>query len=292
MKHSILIIGAGLSGMLAASRFYGRCHVLERQSEDRPPWKGGTFYSHARIPKWAEEELMVVTGVAGLGKASIEQAADAYAEKVYGKVQRCSLHNFDQRVTVERRWQWDTQGLHDHTSSLVSWNCEVKKIDTVTKKVKAWVSGREVVYEYDHLISTIPLPIFLRLIDREHLLCSGRPTFNASPIYLTHADGQPLPDGMMAVTYHPFSPFPFYRTTHIGNKVTTEWIEDPSSGSYPVPHTPDVVLRPGKIFPELRSIEIVDALRERNVWCIGRYAQWLPKLLSNETCAYLRTLDF
>lgn len=267
-RGSVLVLGAGVSGLLAAAR-WPNAVVLERQPASTPPILWATFYSHRYIPKFAERPLTVRTRVAGSGGPA------EYALKVYGDSGvPVSLSSV---APVAEMHEWDGRQLLSVADGRVRTECEVAHIDVSARKLV--LRGGEQVW-YDWLISTIPLPSLLRLIGAGE----GVATFRSLPIFLRRRTAEPAaPAGEQWVTYWPGPEVAYYRTSQRGRQLTEEHL-------YPCPG-PVIVLLPGKIFQHSVAAEWVKRLEGDRIISLGRYAEWKPKLLSHQTWERLQQLD-
>lgn len=256
--HGAVILGAGVSGLLAASR-WPDARVFERQSAAVPPVMQATFYSEHRVPVFAEHEIVVYTRYGSVG------TPEDYARKVYA----------DPSVPVSagtfRPWQaafgWDGRELLAASVGRVAWERTVAVVD-VAGRMLVLADGERV--SYGVLINTIPLPVFLRMAGIE---CSA--PLRSLPIFLRKGRAAvPIPPGEQHVVYWPGPERPYYRTSQRGGQLTEEHMHPPAG--------PVVVVLPGKIFPVPSAETLVASLEAEGIICLGRYAEWKPKLLSHQ----------
>ena len=265
----IVIIGASISGMMAAARWPDAVLLELGRPEDLAPVMVATFYAHQRVPVFAEEEIEVQTQVVGHG------GAREYAFKVYGDPE--ALVSQSSIRSLSRAWLWDGKALAATIQGRTHFTTPATYIDLNRKLVQT--SHRT--FLYDSLIVTAPLPLLLAL--------TGIPMpvqpFRSEPIWLemwpAEEMGYPiLPAGRMVVRYFPDMDIPWYRSNQRGNEVELEYTDRM------VPERvrkTGRVLRPGKIWAHPAAASFVALLEQFDVHCLGRYARWEQKWLSHQT---------
>lgn len=277
-----IIIGAGISGLMAAHKF-PLALILERGDEDSVmPMINATFYAHEFVPKFAEQEIMVRTVIRGDG------TAQDYAEKIYGdRNHPVSMEHVDYEI---KAWKWNSVALLEKVKGRILWKTNVKRIDLYLGRI--YVVDSPLIdtgfFDFDKLITSVPLPVLLRMVG-----WSVDAPFRSDPIWLFDdvvAAKDMLPEGQQHVIYYPDLSVPYYRSNQMGGTKVIEF-------EYSNRMAPDYVrrrgvpLHPGKIWPHPEAGELVERLKQYNTFCAGRYACWSPKMLSHHTWKAIQEIE-
>ena len=286
MRYETVILGGGLSGAMAKAFFPGAL-LLERRSESSPlaaPF-GATFYAHEFIPGFAMKPVTVRTFVHeclhGCGPYE-------YERKVYGDmVVKSSIRDFKPCIVA---YKWEKPVLP--ASDLVRYNHVVKSVYPNDHVLCSVQGDTDFTIEYGRLITSIPLPIFLDLlrlddfyidfyIDDDSIIKEHR---KSRPIYIVTVPRHPnhsthLND--LEITYYPCKDLSFYRSAASVDNIVFELMS-------PTPSS--IALYPGKITSNQYADELVGILRQKNIFCIGRYGLWRKGYLSHQTWHALEEL--
>jgi len=277
-----IIIGAGISGLMAAHKF-SRALVLERGDKNSiMRMINATFYAHEFVPKFAEQKVLVRTVVRGDGTAR------DYAEKIYGdRNHPVSMDHVDHETNA---WKWDSVALLKEVQDHILWKSSVKRIDLHLGRVYVDESPlcSSGFFAFDKLITSVPLPVLLKMVG-----WSADMPFKSDPIWLmddlTMAKDIP-PEGEQHVIYYPDLSVPYYRSNQMGGSNIIEF-EYSDRMVTDVVRKRGVALRPGKIWPHPDAGELVQRLKHYNTFCIGRYACWEPKMLSNHAWRAIQEIE-
>lgn len=262
-----IILGGGITGRLAKQLFPDAV-VLERKSKrksDNLTRMWGTNYLWEPIPGNRCFSFQVLTHVNG---------ATPTAE---------GIHNYKQKVNRgEGGHNWGLQ-FKEKTTGYDFFNVPdvamhhgvvAEKLD-LDKKILITSGGD---FTYDRIISTIPLPYLAELIG----LCTKTPEgtycdFPSAPIYVT-VSGEPSTKDPghrgMYVNYITDSTNRTYRECYRGLLWHRESL---------LPAEKAIPVFPGKIYPSKMAGPLVSELRNRNVFCFGRYASWTENELVHQT---------
>jgi len=263
---SVIIIGGGISGQLvqfcvpeAEILDWGRVPKRRLGSLTR---MFGANYLWEKLPNIPCTEFSVVTHVDG--QEATHESIRRYKEKI-GKT-------FDQL-------HWDSQFQplmkgYDITTlpkPRIRYESRVKEV-FVKDKYLLLVTGE--IISYDTLISTIPL---YALMEMCHIKCEK--PFQYRPIFVRIEDRPleaPYPLETWYVNYLSDPDITPYRYTDRNGERHYEGLT--SMGKIPTRK-----ITPGKIYPN-PGIEItLELLRENNIYCFGRFANWNPEELLHDT---------
>ena len=258
MSENVLIIGSGIAGMLSAmkikeSGYSDSITICERNSEIEKPPTAAAFYCHEFLTKEiTPTSFEVKWKIIGDKK----NASRLYALKVYGPA-------FSDKVSIcekeAKGWAIDTEYLIDQTSDMVETNRDLTSINLDYRYCE--FNDYERVY-YDTLISTIPMPIFLKICNKKS------PTFISKPIYVTERDCANMGMNTMSLLYYTDPKYIYYRGTEWNGKRFLESMEPTKNCS---------AMYPGKIWGCDKSEEIIKDFRKYAVYFQGRYARWERK---------------
>ena len=269
-KSKVIVIGGGITGHLVQFCI-PHARVLDWA---KPPRQGrsltrmyGANYLWEPLEGIECRKFTVITHVDG-AEANYESIR-RYKEKI-GKT-------FDQA-------HWDAQfktvmegyDISVMPDTNISYECRVKEIFMKDKRL---LLGTGENIEYDILISTVPL---YALMDMCHIP-QKRP-FQYRPIFIRIEDRPleaPYPPTTWYINYLSDPDIPPYRYTDRDNKRHYEGL----SGMGKIPTRK---ISPGKIFPNLVSPIVLEALEKENIFCFGRFARWDPEELLHTTFSLIK----
>jgi len=171
-------------------------------------------------------------------------------------------------------------------------NAKVTAIDPVRKKVSVAKHGEVKIYEYEHIISTVPLPEMLRLIGYREF----QPDFIYSPIHVSNYPIENIVPNWMINIYLPNKNVAPYRASILNGICSVESIKKLSTQeAQEVPRMlkmfrigeleNDYVWEKGKILSisiDQRK-ELVEMFADKGIYQIGRFGLWNRKLLVDST---------
>jgi hypothetical protein len=129
---------------------------------------------------------------------------------------------------------------------------------------------------FDTLVSTIPLPSFLKMLD-----FGDRYTLNFKfdPIFMRVERATEFVNGMV-LNYISNPQDPWYRITRAGHDTYFESLR-------PMPGCKKII--PGKIHAHPDTEKILATLAYYKIYCFGRFAAWRPDELAHETWQNIAT---
>jgi hypothetical protein len=284
----IVILGAGISGLMLANRLHSsgrRFAILDKAGPMKSGNDQGFFYSHAPNPFTIDPPYQIISDACPGG------SVQNYAMKVYGdpkaNLDSSSFARFGVAGKIEtgKGWNYSTSKLANPINVVLS---EVDCVDLDTQCVYD-TQGR--CWKYSSLLSTIPLPVLTKISLHNNSAISKHirsPRFCHKPIYIIREEA---PESRynwkigdeLQVDYCSEGCHQYYRRTvkRLGHKVviTSEYADVPT-------HRDSIKLFPGKIWlHDDRDKEdlskLTDFLMEYNVTLAGRYGQWRPKGLTS-----------
>lgn len=279
-----VIIGGSISGLMAAHRFPVALVIEQGSQTSVMPMLNATFYAHERVPKFAEQEVLVRTVVRGKGTAR------DYAKKVYGDWDHpVSMDHIEHEI---KAWKWDSHALLADVSERILWQTRVVSIDLDRREV--YTEGKTTdsyePFPFHSLIVTIPLPALLRMIG---WTCNTH--FRSAPIWLQDVDfgnrTSVPPINTQLVTYCPSLDIPYYRSNQMGGSSLIEYEYSDLMVPRHIREGEGRMLRPGKIWPHPQADDLVEKLHHFGVFCVGRYACWEPKMLSHHAWRMLQGME-
>jgi len=244
------------------------------------PVLASVFYAHQPVPGFATKPLRVTTKVLGRNKPR------DYAEKVYQN--RLLPVSMDSIVPEVQAWQWDFSAvmadLRASGAHRIRWNTKVVGVDWLHSYLHVMCGGTAEVIPYDHLITSAPMPVMLKLA--EYSSNSTFPPFKSEPIWLRNIPGPEigkLEDGHIEVTYCSDLDVLWYRRNQRGYNYEYEFTQRGYDKLGHEMRLGMVPLRPGKLQPHDHVLEIREWFKERSIHLVGRYAMWEHKWLSHQT---------
>lgn len=293
MTHieGMIILGGGMVGQLAKLLF-PKALVLDwrpiapRDKHMNGAKQFGAQYLWEPLPGIPCRSFRVLTTIDG-EHATVESAI-RYKLKI-GKAQDTG------RTDADLMSQFPYESVGHQIISLpraeTRWNVYVERID-VERQMLYTRTGDA--YAYQTLISTIPLPSLLEMLDalgpvRGQGMVEMAP-FKAAPVCVKAGpippDAVVLPDGMVRVNYISDMKIAAYRTTDREGQRHYEWLQGaPGMG------IPTKVINPGKIWPHNESEQWVRFLHDScNIHCFGRFPTWRPDELLHQTYQHILSL--
>lgn len=269
----IVVIGGGITGRLVGLRSPSVPTILDWSAPpraDRLTRNFGTNYLWEPLDGIPCRAFSVVTCVDGQvpHEASIRQ----YKQKVDKELDGGDwFRQFQHRM--------DGYDIVHLPEVPITYNTRIQSIDLVRRVVFTETGG----YAYDHLVTTIPMFAFLKLVVWGAVQPSVDPAwlngFHYSPIYVKvgpRPPDAPYPEDVMYVNYISDPDIPVYRVCDRGGERHWEGLTNMGL-------TPTKKLVPGKIHLHPRARFWKDFLRTFNVACFGRYASWNADELVHET---------
>ena len=289
MTKKIVVLGAGIGGMLAARGIKDKFPDFEvtligpEDKNERP----GLFYFNQRIPGICEREINVIYEMVGEGSLQDYQVKSrGYSDsnmitssfKNVGKTVKGYLVN--KEISLE--------GIQRVVGTVTSLNLFGRQVS---------VANFPSAFTFDYLISTIPLSVLLKVVVNASGSLSGvdlklfEDEFKFTPVYQKVSGFQKVSDNHIdsIKVFYDLSSSEFYRHSsyYHGDNITRmvsesiKELEDYDSVAYP-----------GKITPSKKLTGIVAYLEDR-FSCLkicGRYARWDYHYLVDQT--YFDSIKF
>lgn len=273
-----IILGAGLSGLIAATQF-PNARILEASVSPVNNHNALLRFRTDAIGKMVGIPFQAVTVTKGIWhngdyhRPSI-RLSNLYSNKVIGELKGRSIDNID---TVERYIAPPnfTDLLRDIVGNRVEYGSEVNA-DTLDGLIRSNPGG---------ILSTIPLPSILKLLDiAPHI------DFQRATIHVYTAD---IPNCKVHQTvYYPGADTAIYRASITGGHLVIEAMSivndfNPvweSFGIEPQPLRIQPCQRYGKISPigrELGRHIVYSLTRDADIYSLGRFATWRNILLDD-----------
>lgn len=266
----ILILGAGLSGRIAKYIFGDSAILLGKLQENIQPF----FYVHEFLDKkLTHEKVKISKSIIGLkrDKKNLQELEKAYLAKT-GRVGAKKTSFREENING---WLLDETVLPK--PDVQGW---VRSVDLDGKKV--WLSEK-VFQSFDVLINTVPLPKFLELAG----LTTPKGRFKHFRIGLKQMPCYKCEK--ILVDFFP-KQATHYRSTIWKGKEVLEFSEA-SMGKKFGRMEFGQILDPGKILPEfLVGVQLV-GLETFNVYCLGRYACWEPRMMVHDVFRRAKELN-
>lgn len=170
------------------------------------------------------------------------------------------------------QFQHQTVGWHSELPApSIDYDQQITDIDLPTHRLH---TKDGVTIQYDVLVNTIPLHLFLTL-------CVPTPIIYApwrfDPIYMVATKQTPVAFDGMQLNYLSDHPQYYRETVHDDHLYYESLHWQPDAWT----------ISPGKIHPHPDSERLVRALRTWGVFCFGRFATWRPDELAHETWKHI-----
>jgi len=296
-----VIIGGGISGLLMGYVLKEYDYTILEQASESSIITGAPFYLHKPIDwlptKWKRIEVHknCWDGKWFVRTPNIGHMND-YARKITGKIHDTSLKFMDGGIEegylpVGGNSSRVIKDLLDANERHVQYSCRVTEILPAKKVIKLNKEDKEYTIHYSNLISTIPLPVLLRMLNLEIDF-----TFKADPI-LTSAYKVTENEAVDAyqIIYVTTPKLKPYRVSLMHNTIFVEAMvpmdEDENRnlikmvwGFENPKHIETKSVSPGKFHPierNKRKILLARLTSDYGIYCIGRYAVWAYKRLDH-----------
>jgi hypothetical protein len=295
-----LILGSGISGLLLAQRCreLGKPFLILGDKLLDIRNASGFFYAHEQTPLTEPESLPIFNSVCPGG------SEDLYAKKVYGfkPASKLSWSKFAVNGKTGEAWFYNTEKLLE---GIITSGEDANFLKT--KAVRIWRShvstDRGHYFDrgyFSRILSTLPMPVLFELLG----MAEESWFDNQKPIWIERAYESAAADSVRGVFVHycAGSCHPWYRKTYInngppssfGHSVETRYEYADEAA---VQDRPAITLRPGKIWyedesDEERAQKALKNLLSESIFCVGRYASWIPKMLTSDVWRESMRLKF
>lgn len=268
----IVVIGGGLVGRLVQmavveAKIYDWRRKPDYLDITRPPTFGAQ-YLWAPIPGIVSEPITVKTTVDLLPPEP--GRIIAYKDKVgKGSDGGDWVAQFTSPMAGHR--------LVSMPEPAMTFGAMVTAVDVRRQVVRLKIGGEDVWEPYDHLVSTIPLYTFLRLVGKKF---PGGAAYQ--PIYVNVVNKCPviLPPDTWLVNYWSQANTPLYRSTFRDGETHHETLVPQTKLGYKK-------IIPGKIYVTPEQVQPLKEIREWlascSIWLFGRYGAWNPDELLHQT---------
>jgi len=157
----------------------------------------------------------------------------------------------------------------------VYFSTRVTKILLFDKKIETTIGE----FSYDFLINTIPLPNFLNMIDGFDF---SKLKFVNKVLFVKRECIKSIEKDVLKNYYFTSLDNPINRILELNDLRVIESFSRLENS---------IELYPGKVFPNKNTEDILDWLKVYDIYCIGRYAEWNPKIQVHDSYLYLNNLD-
>ena len=268
MAHRIVVIGGGITGRLVGFRASG-ADILDwgpPPRNDRITRSYGTNYLWEPLQDIPCRAFQVVTHVDG--QVPTDESVVAYKTKI---------NKLGDGGDWSRQFQHETTGydIDEMPQVPVLYQRRVVELNVAQRRL---VDSTGELYRYDRLVSTIPLPSLLQLIDTQ-IAAFTMTDFHSDPIYVRvgpRPPDAPYAEDVLYVNYLSSPDVAPYRVCDRFGERHWEGLTDMGL-------TPTKMLKPGKIHVNMFSEFWVKLFRSYDIYCFGRYATWRPDELVHET---------
>ncbi|MHA1226110.1 MAG: hypothetical protein ACTSPV_05140 [Candidatus Hodarchaeales archaeon] len=262
MRGKIAIVGAGLSGRIAKYIFGNKAILYGEVSKSN---KMPFFYIHKFLDsKLTNKKILVNSKIMAIDK---ENQKHNYLIKTKGK-NSCDLESSIGNY-IRRGWvlNWDKLPNPDIEDWIIDcWNY-------------SHLIGLKRVYVHDVIIFTINLINICKLVYSSPNEIDYEPDFEYYKIGLKFIPMQFIFKDLIQTFYFPDIEIPYYRVTFYQNYMVQEFSE--ASVSFDKFEF-DKILYPGKILSSANSSAIIEDLKQNNIYCLGRYACWQPRMMVHD----------
>lgn len=275
-----IVIGGGAVGRLAGWMFPD-ARVLDwrmpsSDADRHVPRSWGAFYLHEPLEGLPCRSFPVHTTVDG--QSATYESVSRYKAKIGKHTEMLENNWIDQFKEHTTGYALET---FPHVN--IEWGIHVDSID-MRAQTLTWhhaIDPKAIrTIGWDRIVSTIPLYSLLDMLQ----IPSPTPLV-ASPICVKQTPVPPdvWPQGtsdVMHVNYDSGST-PIYRTTDRNGVRDYEWLLTKGVGQQmPVPSK---IIRPGKIYDAEWTRGMCDALGQRGIHCVGRWASWNSNELTHHS---------
>ena len=257
-SYDIVIIGAGLSGLIS-NYVLKKNHTIKILERNLPLGNSNrkiAFYCHKFLDDWVTPQSFDVSwSILCANTDDYLTQQQMYAKKIFRDIYG---GNTSIKTGIHKGYHIDTKVLLENVD--IQYDCEIKYINVHNKSV---VDDHNNTTYYDTLISTIPMPTLVKLVD----CLENIPPLTNKPIYYTTMQSA-FYHKNMKITYYPDPALSYYRVTQYKYDMIFEYMKYQIGCSK---------LYPGKIYPAPQCIGIEQELNTKQIYLIGRYAKWIPK---------------
>ena len=313
MKTKYLILGSGIGGLAAGARLkeIGEHNFAIIDKCDSLPLNlhNGVHYLHSNdfgtpfpfeLKKIQATEEIWDPRTDNFRKISHIPEMLEYSMKIMGLRHPSSImdpgnRNWDTYLPMSNNMNDLLSGYYNYIGSHFLWGRRLRRIDAEKKEVYVGLGDNEVpeVVEYEHLISTIPLPTLYK-----SCYFVSENEFKNAPVHITNYKTDKIVGNWLIGIYISDPKFPPHRLTILNNIISMESIkpmtyEDEVIVKYHLERYFDYSLKTkesytwdtGRIWgltKEERE-KVVNSFRKNNIHLVGRFARWDGKLLMDST---------
>lgn len=283
----MIIIGAGMAGLLAGQmlrRFNPK--IIEAQPE--------LPNNHSALLRFRSDAVSIATNIP-FKKVTVSKAI--YADGVLHSSPRIDLLNkYSQKVTgaILSRSIGNLSPAERYIAPHNYIEQCASGLDIAFGR--AYVSIKEIPYKEHQIISTVPMPVMMNLVNWQH-----KPVFKFSPIWtITATIDSPKIDVYQTIYFPSETYFNCFRASITGDRLILEYLKDPDKNAIddeikhylkifgiddPEDYMANISYQQyGKLLPinnELRKQFIGHLSDEYNIYSVGRFATWRQILMDD-----------
>lgn len=277
----MIIIGAGMAGLIAANYFRKRNPVVIERNAALPD-------NHAALLRFRSDKVFRVAGLQAT-QVTVRKSivygldfitgpnpylANKYSHKVTGKILDRSI------------WRTDTEHRYIAPSDFL-----LRLANGCNIKFGQQFDLKKVVNDPNPIISTMPMPILMKILEWKSI-----PEFEYKPIWVF--TGEIDDCNVNQTIYFPEHEVPYYRASIVGNKFILEFSSEPPDLGISWVEAldffgidPDLLTQTGYRKQEIgKMLPIDDQLRKEfmhwatalfGIYSLGRFATWRSILLDD-----------
>ena len=274
MKSETIILGGGIVGQMA-KQVLPEAIVFERNeaSNRKPNQAFGTNYLWEPIPLFQTQEMEIHTHVDG--RDATTETIKRYKNKI-GK-----SHEGESEWGLQFAPMSRGHFIVEYPMVSIFYEHNIWAIDLTKKSMVVETPSGGKTFEYDNLISTIPLNELVRLTGMDKAfpvktIFKFRPVFikiQPKPMESPYTDKQIYVNYISNPLVEPYRYCDRFGERHYESLLPMGF--------------PHKKISPGKIWKNPLINSVLKALEQANVTCLGRYGRWNPNELLHETYADL-----
>lgn len=310
-KTNTIVVGGGISGLIAGKMLEnkgGDFLILERSEQLAPLY---LHYLHSDVGSLLNvktKKVDVVKNVLWNNEFILVpniEMMNAYSANTTGKITPNSLKFFDGKIDAGYIPLGGMETLQEKLleqipNEKILLEKEVVAIGKDGNKKFIKLSDEHLI-EYENVISTIPLPFMLTFCGIGY----NKELFKVEPLHMLDIKlSDIVHQELYQIVYIPNCDFGFSRFSILGDRIVAEFGLESFKNAYysyrsltrfidrilpgaKIESVEPNVNKMGRYLPinEKVRVELIDELKKRNVFCLGRYAEW------NYKRADLVTLD-
>lgn len=282
----MLIVGAGMAGLIAAN-YFRKVTPVVRESQPGLP------HNHRALLRFRGEEVSTITGIP-FRRVFVRKEVISDRHSVHDPTTRMS-NAYSYKVTghISSRSVWNLKNEYRYIAPLDFVSRLAHGVDCVYNRK---FTAEDLLRNDEPIISTIPMPNLMQIVG-----WNDTPEFRYRPIWAVNVQIAWPPVDVYQTLYFPDADDPLYRASITGDHLILEFVREPEDwdeilmevcrqfglpvGEIRFQDRPACKLQEyGKIVPidEVARQEFIYAMtRDYSIYSLGRYATWRQILLDD-----------